>query len=108
MRLSNLNDIPFEPVSHNPELKKQVLIKEGFSCIRHFSHIVFKPGDTAVEHTHDQGYEVFYCIRGEILFMVGGKEVLLEGGSFLVVEPREPHSLRATTEAEMVYFFALL
>jgi len=106
MRLHQLNDIPFEPVSHNPELKKQVLVREGVSCIRNFSHITFKPGDAAVEHVHGEGYEIFYLIRGEIVVTVSGKGVALNEGSCLVVEPGEPHALRAITEAEMVYFFA--
>lgn len=106
MKLFHLNDISFEPVSHNPELKKQVLIKENISCVRNFSRIVFKPGESASEHMHEDAYEIFYCVRGEVIFRVSGREVSLIGGGCIVIEPGEPHSTRAITEAELLYFFA--
>jgi quercetin dioxygenase-like cupin family protein len=106
MRLYKLNDIPFAPISHDPELKKQVFIKDRLSCVTNLSHIVFQPGQEAREHVHDLGYEIFYCIRGEITFSISGKEISFREGSCLVVEPGESHALKAVTEAEMVYFFA--
>lgn len=106
MKLFHLNDIPYEPVSHNPELKKQVIIKENISCVRNLSRVVFHPGETASEHVHGDAYEIFYCIGGEAIFYVSGREVSLTGGGCIVIEPGERHSTRSVTETELVYFFA--
>jgi quercetin dioxygenase-like cupin family protein len=99
--------IPFEPVSHDPELKKQVLLREGLlPGLGNLSHIVLAPGSRASEHIHAEGYEVFYCIRGKLRLTVNGEEVLLQAGECLVVEPREVHSIDDTfVETELLYFF---
>ncbi len=107
MKLVSLDNTPFSPVSHDPQLKKRVLMGEGFSCIKHISHIVLRPGDSAVEHVHDDGYEVFYCIRGETVFTVRGGDVTIRGGDLFIVEPGEAHSIvRVAEDTELVYFFA--
>lgn len=108
MKLHTLDAAPVKPVVHNPELKKRLLVAEGFSCIRHVSHIVLVPGDTAVAHTHDEGYEVFYFIRGRIVFDVNGKEVAASAGSCLIIEPGEVHAIvNCIEETETIYFFAV-
>jgi mannose-6-phosphate isomerase-like protein (cupin superfamily) len=106
MRLYHLNKIPYEPVSHDPELKKKVLAR-GLPCVKRLSHIVLVPGNRASLHSHPKGYEVFYFIRGAIVFEVNGKEVRLKKGDCLVVEPGEPHSITdVLEETELVYFIA--
>lgn len=109
MKRSSLDEAPFEPVSHDPDLKKQVLLREGvLPGIRYVSHIVLAPGSRAGEHAHPEGSEVFYCVRGEVRFRVGGRDLALGAGQFLVVEPGERHSIEdAPEEAEMLYFFVL-
>jgi quercetin dioxygenase-like cupin family protein len=99
--------IPFEPVSHDPALRKQVLVREGLlPGLGNLSHIVLAPGSRASEHVHADGYEVFYCIRGKLRLAVNATEVLLGGGECLVVEPREVHSIEDTLEeTELLYFF---
>lgn len=108
MRLYSLASTPFTPVSHNPELKKQVLMPEPLSCVRHISHLKLSPGSTAVEHSHNEASEVFYCTRGAIVFRVSGKEVSLNEGSCLIVEPGESHAIvEVPVESEMVYFLTI-
>jgi quercetin dioxygenase-like cupin family protein len=99
--------IPFEPVSHDPALRKQVLVRDGLlPGLGNLSHIVLVPGSRAAGHLHAEGSEVFYCIRGSLRLTVDGKEVLLSGGECLVVEPREVHSIDDTLEeSELLYFF---
>ena len=107
MRFYSLKSAPFKPVSHDPELKKQVLVTDGFSCVKHLSHIALKPGRTATRHFHKDAYEVFYCIRGKILFKVAGNEVPLARGDCLVVEPGEVHEIFSVVEeTELLYFHA--
>jgi quercetin dioxygenase-like cupin family protein len=103
-----LSDIPQEPVSHDPSLQKKVMVPGGMlPGIRSFSHIVLPAGAHVDEHSHTEGYEVFYCIRGTIDFTVAGQRVLFSAGECLVAEPGEAHALDVREETEMVYFFVL-
>lgn len=107
MKIYSLGSAPYKPVTHDPQLKKRVIVPDGFSCVRHLSHITLEPGSTASSHAHEDVYEVFYCLGGEAVFRVSGKEALLTGGSCLIVEPKEVHeisSVRKTTE--LLYFHA--
>ncbi len=106
MRHIRLDDIPPEPVSHDPTLKKQVMLGDSIlPGMRNFSHIVLPPGQKVQEHSHENGFEVFYCIRGEVRFTVNGTEIVMKGEECLVVEPNEAHELMPIEETEFVYFF---
>lgn len=103
MRLHTLEKAEEKPVSHDPGLKKKLLVPEGVGCVRHISQIVLKPGASASAHAHD-ATEVFYCVRGEMTFHVNGNPVLLAAGSCLIVEPGEEHAIvEVAVESEMVY-----
>lgn len=109
MKLFSLNETPFAPVSHDPGLKKQVLMGgDVLPGLRHISHINLLEGSRAVEHDHPDAYEVFYCMGGKVLFKVGGREVPLSSGQLLIVEPGERHSIEDTPEeAELLYFMSM-
>ncbi|OGP12597.1 MAG: hypothetical protein A2052_02835 [Deltaproteobacteria bacterium GWA2_54_12] len=103
MKLHTLEKAEEKPVSHDPGLKKKLLVPEGVGCVRHISQIVLKPGSSASAHAHD-ATEVFYCVRGEITFHVNGKPVLFAAGSCLIIEPGEEHAImEVAVESEMVY-----
>ncbi len=108
MRTNSLGSAPFTEVRHNPKIKKQVLLQD-LSCVKHISHTTLKPGDTAFVHSHEGGYEIFYCVRGRIAFRVGEKEVALKEGGILAVEPGEPHAITDVfEETELVYLLSLI
>ena len=44
-------------------------------------------------HLHRSMHEYFLVIKGHILIRVGGKEVRVDEGDLLVVEPGEPHEI---------------
>ena len=106
MKRFSTEETPESPVSHNPGIMKRVLFHKGtVPGLIHLSHVVVPKGSDAFEHTHDDISEVFYCIRGRIIFTVNGKEETLGPGQCMVVEPGEPHSIKdVPEEAEMVYF----
>ncbi|KKL85742.1 hypothetical protein LCGC14_1951700 [marine sediment metagenome] len=106
MKRYSLETTPYEQISHNPKLKKRVLFHKGVvPGLMHLSQVVLPKGSDAVEHTHDINSEVFYCLRGRIIFVVNGEEQPLGPGECMVVEPGEPHSIKdVPEEAEMVYF----
>ncbi|MFQ5585463.1 MAG: cupin domain-containing protein [Thermodesulfobacteriota bacterium] len=100
-----LDRTPFEPVSHDPSLQKRVLIRDSLPGIKGLSSIVLTPGDDVPVHHHHDAYEVFYVLRGRLLFAVNAEDLLLKQGECLVVEPGEPHSIDIVhEESELLYF----
>ena len=105
MKLFSLDETPYEPVSHDPGLKKKVLTRDPLPHIRHISHIILHPGESASEHVHTDDVEVFYCIRGNAEFLIKGKKVFLRKGHLLLIEPGEAHSIpKIKEETEFLYF----
>lgn len=106
MKISRLDELPFAPVSHDPELKKKVLVNPGI--IPHLiamSHARFMKGQNASAHKHVDAFEVFYGISGRFDFAVENKTVPLTKNTCLIVEPGEVHSLvTAENNSEMIYF----
>jgi mannose-6-phosphate isomerase-like protein (cupin superfamily) len=98
--------MPYMPVSHDPSLKKKILVPDKvLRCIRHISHIVLPEGSRASLHEHREASEVFYCIRGSVRFRIKGTDIDLREGQCLIVEPGEHHSIEDTPEeTELVYF----
>jgi quercetin dioxygenase-like cupin family protein len=108
MKLVSLNEAPFLPLSHDPQLKKKVLFSPGtLPHISAISHIELNPGDTAVSHKHDDAYEVFFGIKGRVDFIVDEKSVSLSEGSCLVIEPGETHSIKDAEKGSRMFYFLL-
>lgn len=110
MKFTSIKDAPLVPVSHDPQLKKRVLVGAGsMPHIRAISYIEMKPGDTAVSHRHEDAYEVFFGLGGRVDFAVEGRDVALSEGACLVVEPGEAHSIKGAAEgSRMLYFLMAL
>lgn len=106
MKLFSLSDTPYMPISHDPALKKQVLVPDNvLPGIWHISHINLPAGSKVAKHEHQDASEVFYCIKGTVNFRINEKDIDLGSGQCLVVEPGEPHSIEDTpAETELVYF----
>jgi mannose-6-phosphate isomerase-like protein (cupin superfamily) len=108
MKLFSLNETPYEPVSHEPGLKKRVLAKDILPSVKHISHIILQPGNSASEHSHSDYVEVFYCIRGDAVFSIKGENISIRKGHLLFVEPGEIHSiLKVNEETELLYLHVI-
>lgn len=106
MRLVSLKDVSLSPVSHDPALKKRVLLGPGdLPHIASLSHVRFGRGDRASAHSHEDGFEVFFCISGAVKFVVGGRPVELPEDGCLVVEPGEVHSIEGAEEGSRIIYF---
>lgn len=110
MILTYIEEAPLVSVSHDPQLKKRVLVGKGaIPHIKAISYIEMNPGDTAVSHKHDDAHEVFFGLGGRIDFVVEGRDVPIAEGACLVVEPGEVHSIKdAARGSRMLYFLATL
>ena len=106
MKLFSLHDTPFEPISHDPQLKKKVLTRNTLPYIKHISHAILPPGSAVSEHSHVDGAEVFYCIRGKAAFFINGETAIIMKGHLLIIEPGELHSIgEILEETELLYFY---
>jgi quercetin dioxygenase-like cupin family protein len=104
MKLFSLQDVPYEPVSHDPGLKKKILARDPVPFIKHINHIILQPGDSVSEHSHSDYFEVFYCIRGDAEFSIKGKILSVRKGNLLFVEPGEAHAIqKVSEETELLY-----
>jgi len=106
MKHYTLAESPGVPVSHDPSLIKKLLVRDGvLPGIRGLSHIVLSADLSVETHIHDKVYEVFYCIGGRAVAVVGNNRLTLEAGHCLIVEPGEPHSFENISEdTELLYF----
>ena len=106
MKLIELKDIPLKPVSHDPQILKQVMIEEGVvPRLAKFSRAVIKAGKSVSPHKHESMYEILLLLTGKGQLIVDGNKLELSAGQCLIVEPGELHSIPEVSEdIDMVYF----
>ncbi len=107
MQLTRSADTRWEGVTHDPEIRKRVFVRDGrVPKLTNFSESVLAPGQVCTEHTHPDMFEVYRVMAGTATLVVDGAEHELETGDCAVVEPGEAHSLgnRSAEELHLVYF----
>lgn len=103
MKLTNLNQLPVEAVSHNPDIQKQVMLRMGeVPHLTNFSQARFQPGQVAKAHAHVDMHEVFFVESGEGTITIDGEPYVLAPGVCVAVAPYEAHEVMNTGEAELV------
>jgi quercetin dioxygenase-like cupin family protein len=106
MKKISLADVPAEPVSHNPEITKRVLLRRGdLPHLTNFSRSRLLPGQTASAHAHAGMHEVFFVESGVGMMRVDAREVTLDAGVCVAVEPGESHEIMNTGAAELVLIY---
>lgn len=110
MKITSLTQSPEMAVSHNPEIKKHVLISNGeIGGITNFSRAVFPAGHIAPIHSHQDMAEVFYIESGCGEIEIDGQVIDLPAGSCITIEPGESHELRNRGRKDMaVLYFGVL
>ncbi|MEB3179748.1 MAG: cupin domain-containing protein [Nostocaceae cyanobacterium] len=107
MKFTSLNHVPEEAVSHNPEIKKKVMLRWGdLPHLTNFSQARFAPGQVAAAHTHQDMCEVFFVESGMGEIRIDGTVYPLVAGSCVAVEPGEVHEVvnSGATELVLTYF----
>jgi mannose-6-phosphate isomerase-like protein (cupin superfamily) len=103
MKKVSLADVPEEGVSHNPEIRKQVLLRRGdVPHLTNFSRSRLAPGQTVSAHTHANMHEVFYVEQGAGVMKINDEELLLERGICVAISPGERHEIANTREVDLV------
>ena len=106
-KIVSLASLPERRVSHNPEIKKKVMLETGdLPHVTNFSQATFGPGQAAGLHAHADMHEVFFVESGAGVIRVDGKAHPLEPGTCVAVAPGEKHELINTgaTELVLTYF----
>jgi mannose-6-phosphate isomerase-like protein (cupin superfamily) len=103
MITTSLKDLPQESVSHNPEIKKKVMLRFGdLPHLTNFSQARFAPGQSAPGHAHQDMCEVFFVESGSGVIHIDGKENPLLPGICVAVEKGEVHEIVNTGSTELV------
>jgi quercetin dioxygenase-like cupin family protein len=103
MKLTSLKHLPIEPVSHNPAIKKQVMLRQGdLPRLTNFAQSRFAPGQIAFAHAHDDMSEVFFVTAGSGNICVNGESYRLEVGSCIAIAPNEIHEITNDGNQELV------
>ena len=77
MKFISLSNLSEEGVSHNPEIKKKVMLRNGeVPHLTSFSQAYFAPGQAAGTHAHEDRYEIFFVEAGEGIIRVEDRDHL--------------------------------
>jgi quercetin dioxygenase-like cupin family protein len=103
MKLKSLAQLPEQPVSHNPAIRKKVMLKLGdLPHLTNFSQACFLPGQVASGHAHQDMCEVFFVESGEGTIYINGTPYPLTPGTCVAIEPGEDHEVANTGTANLV------
>ena len=102
MKYKSLTLIPVTGVSHNPEIRKRVLIANGeIPHMTQLARIILKLGQIAAIHRHSDMYEIFNIESGKGKMLVNKKEYQLASGICVIVEPDEDHEVQNTGQEDL-------
>ncbi|NJO39879.1 MAG: cupin domain-containing protein [Cyanobacteria bacterium CRU_2_1] len=107
MKQTALNLLPEEPVSHNPAIKKKVMLRLGdLPHLTNFSQARFAPGQIAMAHAHHNMCEVFFIEAGTGIIYIDDRRYPLDPGVCIAVEPGEVHEVinNGSEELVLTYF----
>jgi len=107
MKITHLDHCTEQGLSHDADIVKKILFHEHeLPASVRLSHAVFKPGQKASAHSHDDLCEVFYIINGSGLFRVNGDEHRVSAGSCIRVDPHDLHEVinDGHDDMTMIYF----
>lgn len=103
MKFISLSKLAEESVSHNPEIRKKVMLRAGeLPHLTNFSQANFAPGQTSPAHAHQDMWEVFFVESGSGVISINAQEYPLFPGDCAVVEPGEVHEIRNNSDLELV------
>lgn len=91
-----------EPVSHDHQISKQVIFRNGeIPNVTQMAISTFPPGERTTSHTHPDMSEVYHVLSGEANFFIDETCTLVKEGEFVAVLPNEEHSVEASGDFEL-------
>ena len=106
MKRISLAQLPHEGVSHDPQIRKQVMLRRGDAAhLTGFSRATLLPGQIAHAHEHRDMCEVFFVESGAGSITIDGAQHRLERGVCVLVEPAERHEITNDGSSELVLIY---
>ena len=106
MKVTSWDALPLEAVSHNPCIRKQVMVRGGeMGSIVQLAQARFPVGAVAAGHVHDDLAELFLVQSGSGEIEIDGVVQVLEPGVGVLVEAGEWHELRNRGDEELVVIY---
>jgi len=103
MKIVSLGGVGEEGVSHDPAIKKRVMLRDGqVPGLAMFSQARFGPGQVAAAHRHAGMHEVFFVESGQGVIRIDGKSHRLETGVCVVAEQGESHEIENTGLSNLI------
>ena len=103
MKITSLDNLPQQTVSHNPEITKKVMLSnKDLPHLTNFSQATFAPGQVACAHAHQDMCEVFFVSAGMGTMRIDGREYSLTPGVCVAVEPEETHEIINTGTKNLI------
>ncbi|MEA5575844.1 cupin domain-containing protein [Anabaena sp. UHCC 0451] len=109
MIITSLNDLPQTSVSHNPEIKKKVMLRFGdLPHLTNFSQAYFASGQISPAHSHQDMCEVFFVESGAGIIRIDEQEYPLLPGNCYAIEVGEVHEIVNTgADVLIITYFGL-
>lgn len=106
MKIVSLEAVPDEGVSHDPEIRKRVLLVRGdVPHLTAFTRSRLRPGQVARAHRHADMHEVFFVLEGSGRMMLDDAEHALAAGTCVAVAPGEAHEIRNNGAEDLVLLY---
>jgi quercetin dioxygenase-like cupin family protein len=103
MKIVDVERVAAEGVSHDPAIRKKVLLRAGdVPHVAQLAQATFEPGQVARGHAHTDMWEIFWCTAGDGVLQVRDREIAMVPGRCVVIEPGEVHELRNTGATPML------
>ncbi len=101
----HLDEIEPVAVSHDPHLKKRVLLKDADtrSNLKMLNHARLAPQEGFRAHSHPTMEEVFYFLEGEGQFTLGETSFAVGAGDCVLVQAATPHACTNTGEGSLAF-----
>lgn len=103
MKIINIEQISSQSVSHNPEIKKKVMLSLGdLPHLTNFSQATFAPQQVASNHCHQDMSEVFFVQSGTGTICINDRLFSLTPGTCIAVETGEYHEITNTGNVDLI------
>lgn len=110
MKKISIKDLVEEGVSHNPEIRKKVIIKKGeVPHLTNYSQSCLKPGQITTNHVHENMFEIFHVVSGQCEIKIGEEVEILQKDECAIIYPDEWHIVKNVGEDDLILrYFGIL
>lgn len=106
MKVISIKDVPLVGVSHNKEIKKQVILEKGYvPNLNTFGKAYLKPGQSVGQHVHENIFEIFYVLSGKAIFEVEGIQYEITPDQCISIEPGENHDMSNPFNEDVAWIY---